>query len=90
MFMLHEVFFVRNQLSETAQITLHYISGCVALKENIAVVELTDGKKDDPSSKVTILSSRGKLIHRKCLDYSAFSIALTKMWRNPALTVCYI
>ena len=44
MFMLNKTFSLRSLLSETEENTSYYISGYVALKENIAAVEPADGK----------------------------------------------
>ena len=62
-FMLDKAFSLRNSLSETEESTLYYISNYVPLKENIAVVELTDTTKYFSSSEFTILLSRGKSSH---------------------------
>ena len=62
MFMLDETFSVGSSLSETEEIMLYYISGYVALEEDITVLDPTDAKKHFPSSESTILTCHVKLL----------------------------
>lgn len=60
--MLDETFSVGSSLSETEEIMLYYISGYVALEEDITVLDPTDAKKHVPSSESTILTCHVKLL----------------------------
>lgn len=63
MFMFTKEFSLRILWSESEENAFYYILDFVAFKENVAVIEVTDAKKDFLSSEFTLLLSRGKLSH---------------------------
>ena len=56
---------LRSSLYETEEATLYCTFGYVAFKQNIAVVELTDGTKDFSSQEFTLLISCVKPLQKR-------------------------